>query len=120
MGVTRELNQDQGDKSNLEEQLEDLQKKLQEAVGQSKAVEAEVLRERQRRDMEEELLGQSPDEQKVILEAHGKKARIRVEAIESQIAGLQAEAQDRKAAIERAQETKRNLIKQVDDAQLQM
>jgi len=118
--VRRDLDQHESDKSGLEAQQQDLAKNLQESLSQAKAVEAEVQRERQRRDMEEELMGQSPEEQKLILEAHQKKATIRVETLQTQISGLQTEAQDRKASIEKAQQTKLDLIKQVDDTQLQM
>jgi len=118
--VRRELTQNENDKTALEAQQQELSRKLQESLNQAKAVEAEVVRERQRRDMEEELMGQSPEEQKLILEAHEKKSRMRAEAIESQIIGLQSETQDRISNLERAQEIKHSLMKQVDDVQLQM
>jgi len=118
--VRRALQQDEGDKSTLEDNHKDLAKKLHESVSQAKAVEAEVQRERQRRDMEEELMGQSPEEQKLILEAHEKKTRMRTETIEAQISGLQAEARDRKTAIATQEESKLDLSRQVEDAQVQM
>lgn len=118
--VRKELAQNENDVQDLESKQVSLEKSLQEAVTLAKAVEAELQRERQRKDMEEELMGQSPEEQKLILETHEKKTRMRVEAIDEQIAGMQAEALERKSSIEKAEETKLDLMKQVEDAQLQM
>jgi len=118
--VRKKLTQDESEKAELDTKQQELIRQLQASISQGRAVEAEVQRERQRRDMEEELMGQSPEEQKQIMQAHEKKARTRVETIEEQIGSLQSEGQIRKMAIEKTESDKALFMKQFEDAQLQM
>mmetsp|Transcript_77248 Transcript_77248/g.145608 ORF Transcript_77248/g.145608 Transcript_77248/m.145608 type:complete len:1180 (-) Transcript_77248:118-3657(-) len=118
--VKKSLVQDESAVFDLETQREDLERGLQAALQETKAVEAEVQRERQRREMEEELMGQSPEEQKLILEAHEQKLRMRVETLEEQIGQMQGEAAERKVCTERRIQERIELQRQVDEAQLQV
>lgn len=118
--VRKKLTQDESEKAELDTKQQELTRQLQASISQGRAVEAEVQRERQRRDMEEQLMGQSPEEQKQIMEAHEKKTRMRVETIEEQIRSLQAEGQTRKETIEKTEQSKLEFAKQLEDMQLQM
>lgn len=118
--VKRALAQDEGAVFELEEKKEDLERSVQTVLQETKAVEAEVQRERQRREMEDELMGQSPEEQKLILEAHEQKLRMRVETLEDQIAGMQKEAAERKVLTERRLQERVELQRQVEEAHLQI
>jgi len=118
--VSREIEQDSSKFADLEVQLQQLQDVLGESVSQSKQLEAEVQRERQRCESEQELMGQSPEEQKLILQAHEQKLRTRAGTLEAQIAVMQGEAEERKAANLRIGQESKDLQAAVEDTQLQM
>jgi len=117
--VKRELQQDEADVQSLEEKHGELEKTLANAAVCVRQLEAEVAREKKRLETEQELAGQSPEEQKMILEAHEQKLRTRAETLETQIAQLLAEAEERKATNLKTAEEGNDLRAKTEDAQLQ-
>jgi len=114
------LARDETDFSELESKQQELASTLKETEAQARQLEAEVLRERQRRETEQELMGQSPEEQKTILEAHELKLRTKAETLEAQIAQMQAEAEERIANNQRLGQDAHEMQAKVEDATLQM
>lgn len=114
------LSNDEGEVQELETKVQSLEKNVQSSVSQKNAAESALQRERQRKEMEEELMGQSPEEQKLILEAHQKKADMKIETIETQITSMQTEGAERKAAIATAEKERLEFANMAEEAQLQM
>jgi len=118
--IKRSLEQDEGEVAELEERQQELVASVKEAEAHARELEAEVQRERQKEETKQELMGQSPEEQKVILEAHEQKLRTKAEALEEQITQMQAEAEERTANnLKLGQET-HELQAKAEDAHLQM
>lgn len=110
-----------------EEEIRELQQKSTElgnqkaeTANQARRLEADLLREKQRKEQEEELIGQSAEEQKLILQAQEKKLRLRVAALEAQISATQSEAEARKDANDSLQDERNDLSAKAEDAALQM
>mmetsp|Transcript_124405 Transcript_124405/g.265106 ORF Transcript_124405/g.265106 Transcript_124405/m.265106 type:complete len:1170 (+) Transcript_124405:123-3632(+) len=118
--VRRHLAQDESDTAQLDLRQQELRASLSTAEAHARRLEAEVQRERQRLETEQELMGQSPEEQVLILEAHEKKLRTRTETLEAQIAQIQAEADERKAANLRLGQERTELERTAEDAHLQI
>jgi len=118
--IKKALSNDEGEVQELETKVQALEKNVQDSVNQKTAAESALQRERQRKEMEEELMGQSPEEQKLILEAHQKKADMKIENIEAQIASMQTEGTERKAAIASAEKERMEYANMAEEAQLQM
>lgn len=118
--ATQEVSKHDAEKLASEDQREELQRQLAEATKASKELEAEVQRQRQRHETEQELQGQSPEEQKLILQAHQTKLQQRAESLEEQIATLQAEADDRKAAVQKLDSEQKEKAAEVEETHLQV
>jgi len=118
--VKKELENDESETASLEDKQAELEKALADAQSMSRSLEADVQREQKRCEMEDELAGQSPEEQKLILVAHEQKCRTRAETLEAQIAQLQLEADERKSFIARLEAERSDLQAKEEDAQLQM
>jgi chromosome segregation ATPase len=118
--VRNELSQDEIDASALDEKRQELEASLAAAEAQAQQLEAEVQRERERHEAEQELMGQTPEEQKLILQAHERKLRMRAEALEAQFTQIQAEADERKASNLRLGHEQKELISKAEDATLQI
>merc|ERR1712070_284232 len=69
---------------------------------------------------EQELAGQAPEEQKMILKAHEEKLSSRVDELEGQIAKDQAETEERKAQIIELTREKKYIGDKAEDANVQM
>eukprot|EP00929_Paragymnodinium_shiwhaense_P088879 TRINITY_DN4918_c0_g1_i1.p1 TRINITY_DN4918_c0_g1~~TRINITY_DN4918_c0_g1_i1.p1 ORF type:complete len:1218 (-),score=502.29 TRINITY_DN4918_c0_g1_i1:137-3790(-) len=119
-GVKGELAKDETTVPELETQHKELEKDLQEASRVKAQLENEVLRERQREETEQQLAGQDPEEQKMILKAHEEKLNSRVGDLEQQIGQAQAEAEERQAQILELTKEKSQLIEKSEDANVQM
>lgn len=119
-GLQREIGQGVEDISKLEDRRGELQATLAELQAQTRRIEAEVQRERAKRETDQELIGQSPEEQKMILQAHEAKLRLRTEALESQIQQLQAETDHHRAVNKTLQSEKEELTAKAEDTNLQM
>jgi len=118
--VRKALSLDDIANSELERQQEEIQSDIKEVQCQAQELEAEVQRERQRHDMEDELKGASPEEQLVILQAHEQKLKARAESLEDAIAQMQTAAEERKEKISRVLESNARLAAKAEDAQLQV
>lgn len=118
--VRKELERDDSSVDELTTRQQEFEKLLAQATAAKEQLEAEVRREQQRRETEEQLEGQTPEEQKLILEAHEAKLRSKEETLEAQIAQMQAEAQERKAALEALDQEKADLEAKAEDGNLQM
>lgn len=118
--VNKEIQKDECDTSELEAKQQELEAAVKEAEAHARQLEAEVAREQKRCETEKELMGQSPEEQKLILQAHEQKLRTRAEMLEAQITQMQAEAEERKANNLRLEQEKCELQAKAEDAHLQM
>lgn len=118
--VKQTVSRDEGDITDLESKQQEISAAVKEAETHSRQLEAEVQRDRQRRETEQELMGQSPEEQKVILEAREQKLRSKAETLEAQIAQMLTEAEDRIASNQRLGQDTHELLAKVEDATLQM
>lgn len=118
--LRRELEQSDADIRSLKQKQEELGASVAEALSQARRVEAQVQRERERKETERELSGQSPEEQKMILQAHENKLRTKAESLEAQLVQLQTEAEDRRLANQRLRDEKDDLASKAEDANLQI
>mmetsp|Transcript_32302 Transcript_32302/g.74920 ORF Transcript_32302/g.74920 Transcript_32302/m.74920 type:complete len:1189 (+) Transcript_32302:78-3644(+) len=118
--VRTALQQAEGDVTEMEEKQQELAAAVRESEMHQRQLEAEAQRERQRRETEQQLMGQSPEEQKLILEAHEQKLRTKCETLEAQIVQMQAEAEERVASNQRLGQETHELQAKADDAHLQM
>merc|ERR1719362_2762568 len=114
------MQQDASEVPSLELKHQEVQASLSAAEAHASQLETEVQREQKRCEAEKELLGQSPEEQKMILEAQGKKLRSRAEMLEAQIGQVQVEAEERLTNNIRLKEETDELQAQTQDAHLQM
>merc|ERR1712110_1397471 len=96
--VQKELTQDESSIPELVREQSSLEDELHDHEAQARQLEAEVQRERQRREVAVELAGQSPEDQKKILRLYEEKSRARIDPLEEQIRAMQAEVEERKAA----------------------
>lgn len=118
--LRRELEQSDADIRSLKQKQEELGASVAEALSQARRVEAQVQRERERKETERELSGQSPEEQKMILQAHENKLRTKAESLEAQLVQLQTEAEERRLANQRLRDEKDDLASKAEDANLQI
>jgi len=118
--VRKVMHQDAGEIPSLELKQQKVQASLSEVEAHASQLEIEVAREQKRCEAEKELLGQSPEEQKMILEAQGQKLRSRAEMLEAQIGQVQVEAEERKINNIRLKQETDELQAQSQDAHLQM
>jgi len=118
--LRRTIEQHDGDVGELEHKQQALTASVAAAEEKGRQLEAEAQRERQRHETEQELMGQSPEEQKLILEAHEQKSKMRAETLEAQIAQVQAEAEERMASNLRLGQEKSEMQAKAEDAHLQM
>ncbi|CAL1132948.1 unnamed protein product [Cladocopium goreaui] len=87
-----ELEHDQEEVNQLQDRRKEVTKALNESTSHARLVEAEVQRARQKREADEELIGQAPEEQLQILQARGQELRGRNEDLEQQLAMMSSEA----------------------------
>lgn len=114
--VRRDLSQGEADVGQLEEQHMELQSALGEAERRSRQADAEVQRERQRLELDEELNGQSAEGQKLILRDREEKLRARAAMLDEQVAAMQADAEERKAANLMLVQEKKYLEDEIEEA----
>jgi len=115
-----QLQRDEVDVETLTQRQKELAASLREAEATSRKLDAELQRERQRREAEQELIGQSPEEQMLILQAHEQKLRTRAGTLEAQIGVMQAEAEERKGANLHLIEEGKELEAKAEDDHLQV
>lgn len=118
--VQRGLEKEEAETALLVEKQQELERAIGESNVGAKLLEIEVDKERKRRELEDELMCQSPEEQLLILKAHEKKSRTRAETLDAQIAQMQTEAEERKASILRLEAESHDVKAKIEDAHLQM
>lgn len=104
----------------LQQRREELQSSIREAESMARRLEADIEREIQRQEADQELVGQSPQEQHLILAAHETKLRTRAGTLEAQIAVMQTEAEERRQAYILLVSESKELAAKVEDLNLQM
>eukprot|EP00930_Biecheleria_cincta_P047929 TRINITY_DN33328_c0_g1_i1.p1 TRINITY_DN33328_c0_g1~~TRINITY_DN33328_c0_g1_i1.p1 ORF type:complete len:1174 (+),score=312.87 TRINITY_DN33328_c0_g1_i1:164-3685(+) len=119
-GLRKEIEQGAEDVSKLEERRAELQTTLADVQAQTRRIEAEVQRERAKRETDQELIGQSPEEQKVILQAHESKLRLRTETLEGQIKQMQTETEEHRAVNKALQSEKEELTTKTEETSLEI
>lgn len=119
-GLQKEIEQGAEDVSKLEERRAALQSVLAEVQAQTRRIEAEVQRERAKRETDQELIGQSPEEQKVILQAHESKLKLRSETLEGQIQQMQTEAEEHRHVNKVLQSENEELTAKAEDSNLEI
>lgn len=118
--LRRSLQQSENDVAELEQSHQELEAAVAESQATTRRLEADVLRERAMCEQELELEGQTPEEQKLILQAQQSKLRTKAETLEAQITQLHAEAEQHKLEKQRLIEERNDLKAKADDAHLQM
>mmetsp|Transcript_57346 Transcript_57346/g.166485 ORF Transcript_57346/g.166485 Transcript_57346/m.166485 type:complete len:1154 (+) Transcript_57346:139-3600(+) len=118
--LRKQLERDEGYMAGLEEKHQELSAAVRDAESTARRLDAELQRERQRQETEQELLGQSPEEQKTILRAHEQKLRTKVGTLEAQVSVLQREAEERKAANLQLVQQGKDLESKAADMELQI
>jgi len=119
-GLQRDLEQATQDVTQTEAKKQELKASVAESAAQARRIEADVQREREKRETDQELIGQSPEEQKLILEAHEQKLRQRSNDLEAQIAQMQSEIDEHKAVNRKLASEKEELAAKAEDTNLQM
>jgi len=118
--MASQLERDASDVKALNERREELDDSIREADNVARRLEADIDRENQRREADQELLGQSPEEQRLILEAHEQKLRTRAGTLEAQIGVMHIESEDRKQANAALISESKELAAMVEDVNLQI
>jgi len=118
--VKKELGRDELSVSSLKERQHELEATLVQVAAEARKAEAELARERQRRESEQELMDKSPEEQRLILQAQEQKLRSRAGALEAESAGMLKETEERKAANLILEQERKELERKTEDAHLQM
>jgi len=118
--MATQLERDASDVKALNERREELDDSIREADNVARRLEADIDRENQRREADQELLGQSPEEQRLILEAHEQKLRTRAGTLEAQIGVMHIESEDRKQANAALISESKELAAMVEDVNLQI
>merc|ERR1711920_260555 len=109
-----------GDVDRLRNNHQELEAGVAQQQEKRKLLEAEVTHQRQRCETEQELVGQSPEEQKLILDAQLSRQMKKAEQLEAQTAQMQQEAEERKASNLNLAAEKKELEEKVEDAKLQI
>jgi chromosome segregation ATPase len=117
--VTREIERQEQCVPELEIMHKELEKGMQEAQQLKLQLESDMKRERQKRETEEELAGQSPEDQKLILKAHEEKLLVREKVLQDQYHEMQQEVEKRKANVIELEKERNELRAKTDDALLQ-
>mmetsp|Transcript_33763 Transcript_33763/g.86499 ORF Transcript_33763/g.86499 Transcript_33763/m.86499 type:complete len:1181 (-) Transcript_33763:39-3581(-) len=118
--LKQELANDETNFSSLQEKQEELESALAKLSASARKAEAELQRERQRAETEKELMGQSPEEQIMILKAHEQKLRTRAATLEEQVTQIEKEAEERKAHNLEIERERKELEATAADTHLQM
>lgn len=115
-----ELEHDQEEVNQLQDRRKEVTKALNESTSHARLVEAEVQRARQKREADEELIGQAPEEQLQILQARGQELRGRNEDLEQQLAMMSSEVEEHRNANRRLMQENSEWMAKAEDSQLQM
>lgn len=115
-----ELEHDQEEVNQLQHRRKEVTKALNESTSHARLVEAEVQRARQKREADEELIGQAPEEQLQLLQARGQELRSRNEDLEQQLAMMSAEVEEHRNANRRLLQENSEWMAKAEDSQLQM
>eukprot|EP00435_Cladocopium_sp_Y103_P022964 s402_g5.t1 len=115
-----ELEHDQEEVNQLQHRRKEVTKALNESTSHARLVEAEVQRARQKREADEELIGQAPEEQLQILQARGQELRSRNEDLEQQLAMMSSEVEEHRNANRRLLQENSEWMAKAEDSQLQM
>jgi len=120
LGLQKQVEQGASEISKLEAKRHELKQAVQDTVSVTRRVEAQVQRERELRETEQELMGQSPEEQLLILQTHEAKLKSQSEKAEMQIAQMQGETAAHKEGNRKLEAEKAELASKAEDTNLQM